>query len=67
MEIVVFTIVAVVLYFVSDAILDRIEIALNRRLQYRNVVFFVLLLGLALLSFWLIRMVFGDASPAVMP
>lgn len=62
MEIFIFTIVAIALYFVSDAILNRIEIALKRRLEYRTVVFFALLFGLAMLSFWLLRLVLGDGG-----
>lgn len=66
MEAVLFTIAAVVLYFASDLILDRIEIALKRRIEYRTVVFFVLLLFLALISFWLIRLALVDPG-AVAP
>jgi uncharacterized membrane protein len=58
MEAVVFTAFAILLYFLSDFLLDRIEVALGRRLEYRTAVFFFLLLGLALLSFWLIRLAY---------
>jgi len=53
-EIVYFTIVGIGLYFVSDWILDRIEIARGRRLENRSVVFFVIILVLALITFQLI-------------
>ena len=55
MEIVYFTLVGIGLYFASDWILDRIEIARGRRLENRSVVFFVIILVLALASFQLIN------------
>lgn len=57
MEAVYFTIAAIVLYFVSDWILDRIERAAGRRFEYRSLIFLGILLTLALLSFWAIRQV----------
>jgi hypothetical protein len=59
MEALVFLVVAVGLYFVADLILDRIERALGRRLEYRTLVFFAILLVLALISFALLRRWFG--------
>lgn len=55
MDVVVFVAVAVALYFFCDWVLDRLERAAGRRFEYRSVIFFGLLLGLALLSFALIR------------
>jgi hypothetical protein len=55
METVYFTLAAIALYFVSDRILERIEIARGARLEHRSLVFFGILLGLALVSFALIR------------
>ncbi|MGB8274278.1 MAG: hypothetical protein WCF16_03300 [Alphaproteobacteria bacterium] len=55
MQALYFTLVAIVLYVVADWALDRVEIALGRRLEYRTIIFFAVLLGLALASFWLIR------------
>lgn len=55
MELVYFTIVAIVLYFVSDWLLDRIEQKVGRRLEYRTLYFFGILVTLALLSFAAIR------------
>ncbi len=55
MEAVYFTVVAVALYFVSDWILNRIEIAANRRFEHRTLIFFAIFLTLALCSFGLIR------------
>jgi hypothetical protein len=55
MEAIYFTLAAIALYFVSDRILERIEIARGARLEHRSLVFFGILLGLALVSFALIR------------
>ncbi len=55
MEMIYFTLAAVVLYVGTDWILDRIEIAAGRRLEYRNLVFFVIMLTMAITSFALIR------------
>lgn len=55
MEIIYFTAVAIVLYLVSDWLLERIELYVGRRLEYRTLIFFVILLSLALASFSLIR------------
>ena len=55
MEAVYFTIVAIVLYLASDWIVQRVEVWLGRRLEHRSLLFFGILLTLALLSFWMIR------------
>ena len=54
-EAIYFTLTAVVLYFGADWILNRIEIAAGRRFEYRSLIFFVILLTLAMVSFSLIR------------
>ncbi len=54
MEIVYFTLVGIGLYFLSDWILDRIETVRGRRLENRSLVFFVIILVLALISFQII-------------
>jgi len=59
MEIVAFTVVAVVLYLVSDWIVQRIEIAVGRRLEHRTLLFFGLISILAVVSFTLIRTYFS--------
>lgn len=51
MEIIYFTLVAIGLYFVSDWILDRIETARGHQFENRSVIFFVIILVLALISF----------------
>ena len=55
MQILYFTVVAIALYFGADWILQRIERARGERLPHRNLVFFAVLLGMALVSFALIR------------
>lgn len=55
MEIVYFTITAIVLYIVSDRILDRVEVARGARFEHRSLIFFAILLVLALVSFTAIR------------
>jgi len=55
MEILYFTLTAILLYFGSDWILDRIETAAGRRFEYRTLIFFAILATLAVTSFTLIR------------
>lgn len=55
MEMVYFTLAAVLMYLAADWILNRIEIAAGRRLEYRTLVFFAILLIMALTAFALIR------------
>lgn len=56
MDIVYFTLVAIGLYFGADWLLDRIERARRKRFENRQVVFFAIILPLALVIFWLVRM-----------
>jgi len=50
-----FTIVAIVLYFVSDWLLQRVEVAAGKRFEHRSLIFFVILLTLALITFSIIQ------------
>ena len=50
-----FTLAAIVLYLGSDWILNRIESAAGRRLEYRSIIFFAIFLAMTLSSFALIR------------
>lgn len=59
MEIVYFTVVAIGLYFLADWILDRIEHARGARFENRSLVYFAIILPLAMLSFWLINTLSG--------
>lgn len=51
MEALLFTAVAVVLYLVSDRLLDALERRAGRRFEYRSVIFFFILLVFAVVSF----------------
>ena len=62
MDLVYFTLVAVGLYFGADWLLERIESARGRRFENRQVVFFLIILPLALLSFWLLRLLSAPAA-----
>ena len=61
MSVVYFTIVAIILYVVADRLLNRIEIAAGKRLEHRSLVFFAILMTLALTSFSLIQHYVGGA------
>ena len=61
MSVVYFTLVAIILYFAADWILERVEIAAGKRLEHRSLIFFVILLTLALTSFSLIQNYTGVA------
>ncbi|MGB7932427.1 MAG: hypothetical protein WCH04_09410 [Gammaproteobacteria bacterium] len=60
MDMIYYTLAGVILYVAADWILDRIEIAAGRRLDYRTLVFFVILLAMAMTSFALIRHFGGE-------
>ena len=59
MQIVFFTLVAAILYLVSNWAVERLEIAAGKRFVYRSLLFFGILLTLATLSFYLIRLYTG--------
>ena len=50
-----FTLAGIVLYLAADWLLNRIEIHRGERLEHRTLVFFGILLGLALLTFPLVQ------------
>ncbi len=56
-----FTLVAIVLYLVSDWLLERVEIAVGKRLEHRSLIFFAILLSLALVTFSVIQAQTGVA------
>ena len=60
MEIVYFTLVAALLYLISNWLVERIEVAAGRRFEYRSLLFFFILLTLATTSFYLIRLYTGN-------
>ena len=67
MEMIYYTIAAVVLYLVSDYILNTIEIRMGKRLPNRSVFFFIIISILAFTSFNVIRAVFGPLPTAQQP
>jgi len=60
-SIVYFTLVAIILYLAADWILNRIEIAAGKVLEHRSIIFFALLLALALTTFTLIQVYTGNS------
>ena len=59
-----YTVTAVILYLFSDWILNKVEQRLGKRLQYRSVVFFAIIMVLAVGSFEMIDRIVGE-SPQV--
>lgn len=55
MEFVYYTIAGIALYLGSDWILNRIEISRGKRFEHRSVVFFVIILVLAVVTFRIIE------------
>lgn len=55
MQMLYFTLAAIVLYLGADWILNRVESAAGRRLEYRSIIFFAIFLAMTLSSFALIR------------
>ena len=58
MEILYYTVTAVVLYVLADWLLDRIETAYGRRFKLRSLIFFVIMLVLALFVSQIARLFF---------
>jgi len=54
-EVVYFTITAALLYFAADRLLDAMERRAGRRFEQRSLIFFALLLGMAIVSFAVLR------------
>ena len=59
MEAIYFTLTGIILYVVSDWILDRAEVAAGRRFEHRSLIFMAILMTLAVSSFAVIRHVTG--------
>ena len=55
MDIIYFTVTAAILYLLSDRILGMVEARAGRRYEQRTLIFFAILLTLALVTFTLIR------------
>ncbi len=63
MEMIYYTVAAVVLYLVSDWILNRIEIRRGERFEHRSLIFFAIILVLAVALFNLVQ----QLQPALEP
>ena len=50
-----FTLTGILLYLVADWLLERIELHRGERLEHRTLLFFGILLGLALVTFPLLQ------------
>jgi len=59
-----YTVAAVVLYLISDWILNKIEIYYGKRLKYRSVIFFAIIMVLAVGSFSIIDRIVGEPPQA---
>ena len=59
MSAIYFTLAGIVLYLVADRILDRIERHRGERFEHRTLVFFGILLSLALVTFPILRTLSG--------
>ena len=55
MAAVYFTLTGILLYLVADWLLERIELHRGERLEHRTLLFFGILLGLALVTFPLLQ------------
>jgi hypothetical protein len=60
MEIIYFTLTAILLYLASDWILRRMETAAGKRFEKRSLIFFAILMTMAVTSFTLIRNLTGQ-------
>ena len=54
-EVIYYTLVAAGLYFMSDWVLDRIEVSRGERFKNRSIIFFIIILVLAFISFGFIN------------
>jgi predicted PurR-regulated permease PerM len=62
MEIIYFTLVAILLYLASDWILNQIEARRGKRFENRSLIFFVIILILSILVFSLLQQQFKPAA-----
>ena len=64
-----YTLTAILLYLLSDWILNQIERSIGKRLKYRSVIFFAIILTLSMVSFNFIEKIVAEppqttAAPA---
>jgi hypothetical protein len=60
LEIIAYTLAGIILYFGSDWILVQIENASGREFENRNLIFFAIIMILALSSFAIIRLLLPE-------
>jgi len=53
-EMLSFMLAGIILYFVADEILNRIEIYRGKRLNNRSIIFFIIILSLSMIAFTLL-------------
>ena len=61
MNVILFTIVAALLYLFADWALNQAEVRLGKRFEHRSLIFFAILLTLALTTFTLIQVYTGNS------
>jgi len=64
MEMIYYTVAALILYGISDYILNTIEIRMGKRLPNRSFIFLIIISVLALTSFSVIRSILENPEPA---
>ena len=64
MEMLYYTVAAVLLYLVSDWILNRIEISRGARFEHRSLIFFAIILVLSITLFNLVQHLQTASGPA---
>lgn len=62
MDLLIFTLNAIVIYFLSDWILRMIEARRGAVLKQRQVIFFAIFLTLALVSFRILKLMFSGTA-----
>lgn len=62
LEILVFTLNAIIIYFLADWILRAIEKKRGEVIKHRQAVFFVIILALAMLTFRLLRVLLAAST-----
>jgi len=55
MNAILYTVIGVALYFGADWVLNRFERARGARFEHRDIIYFVIILTLALITFYLIN------------
>jgi predicted PurR-regulated permease PerM len=65
LETLYFIVIAVVLYFLADKVLDMIEVRRGSRFEHRSIMFFFILLGMAVSAFWVLQRLTGHGKPLI--